>query len=80
MIGVDSVPEGASLYLDGIYKGKTPKLLNDVIKGYHQIKLSLDGYNDWSYTTMVTAGVTSNVKATLTSAPTSTIQTPGAGF
>jgi len=67
-IAISSTPSGASIYFDGVYKGTTPKLLTDVTQGPHDVKLTLSGYNDWSYKTLASEGGTSYLKAELTTA------------
>ena len=47
-ISVSSNPTGANIYLDGTYKGTTPKTLNNVPIGSHTVKLTKTGYNDVS--------------------------------
>ena len=43
---------GARIYLDGQYKGLTEKnrnvLLEGITEGYHDIRITLSGYRDWS--------------------------------
>jgi hypothetical protein len=66
---VSSSPSAATIYLDGSYKGITPLTITEVSPGYHTIKLSLDGYNDWSTSVEVTEGKTSNVCKTMEKVP-----------
>jgi hypothetical protein len=68
-LSVNSSPSGATIYLDDSYKGKTPLAIIEASSGYHTIKLSLDGYNDWSTSVEVTEGKTSNVNKTLKKVP-----------
>lgn len=65
-ISVSSNPSGASIYLDGSPKGKTPKDITDVSIGSHYIELKLDGYKSWSDTIDMLTGSTSYVSVTLT--------------
>lgn len=45
---IDSEPNGAKIYLDGVDTNlKTPGVLENVKFGKHQIKLTLDGYEDY---------------------------------
>ncbi len=43
--------DGARIYLDGQYKGLTEKnrnvLLEQVLEGFHEIRVTLSGYKDW---------------------------------
>lgn len=43
-------PEGAHVYLDGVYKGVSPILINGLSDGQHTIRLTLSGYPDQTYT------------------------------
>ena len=60
-ISVTSSPSGASIYLDGSYKGITPRTISDVSPGWHRIKLSLSGYRSRSKDVRACAGSTSSV-------------------
>jgi len=71
-ISVTSSPSGAYIYLDGSYKGTTPKTLSGVSSGAHTIELERSGYNDWKTTVRVTAGGTSYVSASLGPIPSPT--------
>jgi len=65
-IDVTSVPSGASFYLDGSYKGTTPKTISGVSAGSHTIKITKSEYEDYNKQVTVTAGETTYVKAPLT--------------
>jgi hypothetical protein len=66
-ISVTSTPSGAGISLDGVaIRGITPYTIPNVEPGYHTIKLTLAGYQDWKETVSVTAGKTVKVSATLT--------------
>ena len=52
-ISVSSTPSGASVYLDGYYKGKTPISIPSVYYGTHSLKLIYPGYQDVSYSVVV---------------------------
>ncbi len=45
---VTSTPKGANVYLDETSKGTTPLKIIGLSAGSHEIKLSADGYNNWS--------------------------------
>jgi PGF-CTERM protein len=87
-ISVSSSPSGARATIDGLnWVGSTPcKTPSDLPSGTYTIKLSLEGYHDWSQTVEVKANKTSEVHATLTPVatptPTPTPSPPGfeAGF
>ena len=52
IVGVNSAPEGALLYLDGKLIGPTPKKAQTT-PGQHELRLVLDGYKTWSAPTRV---------------------------
>ncbi|MCK4347220.1 MAG: PEGA domain-containing protein, partial [Thermoplasmatales archaeon] len=64
-ISVSSDPSGADIYLDGEYKGMTPKTISDIISGDHEIELKKSGYENWSDSVYVEAGETKNVSKEL---------------
>jgi hypothetical protein len=47
IVGVNSAPEGAMLYLDGKLIGPTPRKAATT-PGQHELRLVLDGYKTWS--------------------------------
>ncbi|HOT03385.1 MAG TPA: PEGA domain-containing protein [Methanolinea sp.] len=67
---VSSVPDGAAIYLDGNYRGKTlqgnPFDITGVAPGTHTVTLLKSGYQDYSTTVAVSAGKTSTVSVSLT--------------
>ncbi len=65
-ISITSTPAGANIWLDGVDKGTvTPAILTGIIPGTHTIKLTKTGYHDWNNTVTVSAGLTTNVPATM---------------
>ncbi len=64
-ISISSFPSGASVYLDGYYKGVTPLFLSKVIEGSHTIKLAKSGYAELTKTIYVYPGKTTYVSETL---------------
>jgi hypothetical protein len=66
-IVVQSNPSGASVFLDGTYKGTTemgnPLDLTGVAPGSHTIDIKLENYNDYSTVIEVTAGKVSRINA-----------------
>jgi PEGA domain len=58
-LSVTTVPPGALVYIDGQMKGVTPATIPGLSPGNHTIGLILDGYQDFTTTTMITAGTTS---------------------
>jgi len=45
-LGITSFPNGANVYLDNKFIGKTDITIPKVVTGYHEIRLQLDGYRD----------------------------------
>ncbi|WP_292517797.1 PEGA domain-containing protein [Methanoculleus sp.] len=71
-VKITSVPSGAYVYMDGVYKGRTPLTLTSVSAKNHIVELDLAGYYDWKSTVAVTSGVTRYVDARLTAVPSET--------
>ncbi|MFH1962242.1 MAG: PEGA domain-containing protein [bacterium] len=66
-ISITSTPAGASIFLDGTdTKTITPAILTNIIPGTYTIQLIKNDYENWHRQTMVTAGLTTNISATLT--------------
>jgi parallel beta-helix repeat protein len=69
-ISVTSTPSGAGISFDGVAINEiTPYTIPNVKPGYHTIKLTLEGYLDWTETVSVTAGETVSICATLATIP-----------
>jgi hypothetical protein len=50
-VSIDSDPQGADVYIDGIQKGKTPIIITDLVTGTtHLIELKLVNFKDWKQT------------------------------
>ena len=65
-IDINSVPAGASVWLDGKITGyKTPVTLTGISAGSHTVRCSMTGYTDSSQDVTVTAGQTSSLTVTL---------------
>ena len=64
-IKVTSNPSGANIYLDGTFKGTTPKTISNVPTDSHTIKLTKSGYNDISKTVTVSSSQTTTVSESL---------------
>ncbi len=63
---VNSNPEGAEIYIDGEDTGeKTNHTFPNILEGKHEVKLHLDGYQDWIDTVNVYAGKTTAIDAYL---------------
>ena len=79
-ITISTTPSGASIYLDGSYQGKTPKLMSYVSTGNHNIELKLEGYETWSDRISIVSGSNSIstplfIKGTPTPSPSITTTT-----
>ncbi|MBP1928325.1 hypothetical protein J2741_000872 [Methanolinea mesophila] len=73
---VTSSPSGASLYIDGTYRGTTPTTAGSLTPGSHTVRLSLAGYQDFTTTATVYAGQTTTLSANLVQVtPTTTLGT-----
>lgn len=57
-IFVSSIPWQARTYLDNVYQGLTPILMDYVETGMHQVKITKTGYNDYINTVNVTLNET----------------------
>jgi uncharacterized membrane protein len=55
--------------LDGEYRGRTPLTIRNARVGEYQIKVSKEGYHDWSQAIRVRSNVTKRVFATLEPIP-----------
>ena len=53
---VHSSPAGASILIDGVYSGTTPRTIEGVPAGNHILRLSLSGYNDYEGSIYVVPG------------------------
>lgn len=57
-LSVSSSPEGAKVYLDGIFEGVTPTEVSGLSAGSHTLLLTMNGYQDLSKEIAIEAGVT----------------------
>jgi PKD repeat protein len=64
-VAVTSVPNGASVTLDGTYKGTTPVIIPDVLPGNHEISLTYPGYAPWNQQISVGSAQTTAINANL---------------
>ncbi len=71
-VSITSSPSGAYVYMDGVYKGRTPLTLSNVAVASHNIELDLADYYDWKTTVSVAAGVTRYVDARMAPIPSET--------
>lgn len=61
---VSSTPEGATIWIDGVNKGKTNKTI-DLPNGDHELRLTLDRYQDWEDVVNIKTNERTTVNVTL---------------
>jgi len=71
-LAISSSPSNAQAYVDNLYRGTTPLTVTDLAAGDHLVRVSEEGYVDYTTTTTVTAGQVSPLALTLAAAPTPT--------
>ncbi len=64
-VTVHSSPIGASILIDGVYKGTTPDTITNIAPGNHIIRMALSGYYDYEGTIYIIPGQTTNAFGTL---------------
>ena len=64
-VTVYSSPSGASILIDGIYTGATPKTITGVPAGNHILRLTMSGYHDYEGSIYIVAGQTAQGYGTL---------------
>lgn len=68
-----STPSNANIYLDAVYKGRTPMTISNIASGTHILEIDTAGYYDWKSTVDVPQGGTKTISATLNPMPSSTV-------
>ena len=63
-LGVESTPF-AKLYIDGKAMGETPKFVKEILVGEHEVRLTKDGYADYTEIITIIKGERRQVTATL---------------
>lgn len=74
-VAVSSEPSGAGIYIDTVYRGITPQIVDNVPKESHTLLVRQAGYQDWTTQVQVTEGETAQVSATLATGGTATATT-----
>jgi hypothetical protein len=74
-IEISSSPSGATIYIDDITNGTTPRNVN-ILVGSHKVTLKKTGYSDWAKIVNVEEDDTVEVDATLYAVATATPTTP----
>ncbi len=64
-LSIASSPSGASVTVDGQYRGTTPLTVGDLSAGSHALRLSLPGYSDAAQSPIVSAGQTTAISISL---------------
>jgi hypothetical protein len=64
-VSVYSSPPGASILIDGVYSGTTPKTVTKVPAGNHILRLTMSGYHDYEGSIYIVAGQTAQGYGTL---------------
>ncbi len=68
-VRINSTPEGAGIYLNNRYLGVSPLNIPDVPVGNQSIRITYDGYQDWTGQVIVVGAGSDNVDAVLVSLP-----------
>lgn len=66
---VESKPDMADLYIDNEYVGQTPKLINDIVVGQHELKLTKEGYKEYTGSIIVKKNERTQVEPKLEALP-----------
>ena len=64
-LNVESTPDFAKIFVDGKAMGETPNFISQILIGNHELKLTKDGYADYTETITITKGERKQVTATL---------------
>ena len=72
-----SQPAGATVFVDGVERGKTPLVVAEVAAGIHEIRLALDGYTEVALNKSVRPGRDETVTATLARAEVAPVRAGG---
>jgi len=65
-LSISSVPAGAYITLDGVYKGPAPATIGGLDPGSHVVELNAPGYEEWSGRVTVYVGKVTSISETLT--------------
>ena len=64
-LNVESTPDFAKIYIDGQPMGETPNFIAQIVIGSHELKLTKEGYDDYTETITLAKGERKQVYATL---------------
>jgi hypothetical protein len=75
---ISTTPQGAEIYLNGVYRGTAPATISDLKDGSYYIELRFREYTPWTKYVDIQAGTKSSIDVTLAPlvVPTTTIPTP----
>jgi len=62
---ITSKPEGAAVFVEGEYRGKTPLTLHDLVPGAHSVRVSSENFADWHEQVKLSQGENPDVHAVL---------------
>jgi len=62
---VESRPDGAEVFVDGVAKGLTPLVIGQIEAGEHVVRLERSGFRRWSASVRVVTGARNRVTASL---------------
>jgi len=68
-LSVTTYPSNAQVYIDGDYKGTSPRTVGGLSQGAHILEITMPGYQEWSNTFQIHANQVTYVTATLTAVP-----------
>jgi len=82
-LSVTTTPAGATIFIDGVWRGVSPATVPGLAPGSHTLLLMMNGYNDLTATVTITAGQTATYTTDLplfaSTALPATKKTPGFG-
>lgn len=64
-LSVTTEPLGASIYVDGVYEGLSPRVINDILIGEHEVKLKKNNYVQSMRTVNIKENETVEISETL---------------
>jgi hypothetical protein len=73
-ICITTQPAGADIYIDNLFRGYSPSVIDSLSAGQHAVLLKYTGYVDYSTTTTITPEQTAALSVAMSPAPTPTAQ------
>ncbi len=64
-LAITTVPQNANVFIDNVFKGVTPLTLTDTPSGYHILRITLPGYDDYITSATVEPSKTVLIQAVL---------------